>query len=94
MYGLFEANYAKLGDFDFKNDDFKHYADLVANPQSMLQLLLDQSYVSHTLTNENLGYVLQYEIMKNLIADTIGKELFGQGNNRGKDFMLIREHLI
>ncbi len=93
VYGLFEANYAKLGDFDFKNDAFKHYADLVANPQSMLQLLLDQSYVSHTLTNENLGYVLQYEIMKNLIADTIGKEPFGQGNNHGKDFMLIREHL-
>ena len=31
--------------------------------------------------------------MKNLIADEISKKLFGGGQNRGKDFIIIREHL-
>jgi hypothetical protein len=31
--------------------------------------------------------------MKNLIADEVGKELFGDGQNRGKDFLIIRDHI-
>ena len=93
MYDLLEKNYTKLENFDFKNDAFKHYEDLASNPQIILKPLLDRSYVSNQLGDENLGLVLKHEMMKNLIADAVGKELFDQGNNRGKDFMLIREHL-
>ena len=91
IYDLLEANYAKLNDFEGKQ--FEHYSDLASSPQGILKLLLDNSYVSNELTNKNLGNILKYEMMKNLIADAVGKELFGEGYNRGKDFMLIREHL-
>ena len=93
IYDLLETNYVKLKNFDFKNDAFKNYNDLASNPQIILKPLLEKSYISNQLSDENLGNILKYEMMKNLIADTVGKELFGEGYNRGKDFMLIREHL-
>ena len=93
LYNLFEKNYANLDQFTLDPDTIKHYSDFSDKQQVILNFLYDKAFLGAALTDQNLANALKYENMKNLIADEISKKLFGGGQNRGKDFIIIREHL-
>ncbi|MBY0580084.1 MAG: pentapeptide repeat-containing protein, partial [Rickettsiales bacterium] len=93
LYNLFEKNYANLDQFTLDPNTIKHYSDFSDKQQVILHSLYDKAFLGATLTDQNLANALKYENMKNLIADEISKKLFGSGQNRGKDFIIIREHL-
>ncbi len=93
LYNLFEKNYANLDQFTLDPDTIKHYSDFSDKQQVILNFLYDKAFLGTNLTDQNLANALKYENMKNLIADEISKKLFGGGQNRGKDFIIIREHL-
>lgn len=93
LYNLFEKNYTNLAQFTIDPNIINHYSDLSHTPQIILSSLYDKAFLGTTLTDQNLADALKYENIKNLIADEIGKKLFGDGQNRGKDFIIIREHL-
>lgn len=93
LYNLFEENYTSLGQFTITPNKIKHYADLSQAPQAILNALYNSAFTGNELSDSNLANALKYEYMKNLIADEVGKELFGEGQNRGKDFLIIRNYL-
>ena len=82
-----------LDQFTIDPNAIKHYSDLKQTPQAILNALYTNAFSGTKLSDLNLADALKYEHMKNLIADEIGKKLFGDGQNRGKDFIIIREHL-
>ena len=90
---VFEENYTNLDQFTIDPNAIKHYSDLKQTPQAILNALYTNAFSGTKLSDLNLADALKYEHMKNLIADEIGKKLFGDGQNRGKDFIIIREHL-
>ncbi len=93
LYGLFEENYANLDQFAINPNTVKHYSDLTQNPLAILNILYTSAFTDNELSDLNLAKAIKYENMKNLIADEVGKELFGEGQNRGKDFLIIRDHI-
>jgi uncharacterized protein YjbI with pentapeptide repeats len=93
LINLFERNYTNLDQFTIDPNTITHYSDLQSKPQVILNSLYDHAFSGNQLSDINVAETLKYEQMKNLMADEIGKKLFGEGQNRGKDFIIIREHL-
>jgi uncharacterized protein YjbI with pentapeptide repeats len=94
LINLFEANYTNLDKFTIDPNAITHYSDLKQiTPQVILNTLYTNAFSDNELSDLNLADALKHEQMKDLIADKIGEKLFGEGQNRGKDFIIIREHL-
>ncbi len=93
LYDLFEKNYTNLDQFAVDLNAITHYSDLNQTPQAILNTLYANAFSGTKLSDLNLANALKYEQMKNLLADEVGKKLFGDGQNRGQDFIIIRKHL-
>jgi hypothetical protein len=90
VYGMLEENYQNLGNFNIDTKGMKNFSDVKDKSGILLYALLQEKSGNPEV---NLGELLRDECLKNLLADAIGKELFGEGKSRGQDLLIIRDHL-
>ena len=71
----------------------KHYSDLEKLQVSQLIQDLYENSLKSPNEQQPANQVIEQALMVQAVADKVGKELFGQGNNRAQDFVTIRKML-